>query len=237
VSFLKFKKHLKFDSDELRDILIVGIIFGFIVALGFNSGIANTFSRTEWVSYMIDMTVFSLILMFVFVLLLKMIGIALGYEVRFKLWYLGLLLGVFGGFITQGTLYMLLAGTSIVKPISHLRVGKYFGNYVLRDDAWINFLAFAGILVFALIIKPFTQINPIFNTFISMSVGLVLFGMLPLPFVPGGKIFFASHFLYLFSVGYLLLFAATLMFSTFIVALFAGLLGGLLFMLMYHLIY
>lgn len=235
MSIIKFKDNFKFSIEEFRDIVVVSSVFGFIVSFGINTTSA-TLSRSDWVSYLIDMIIFAFVLMSVYIVSIKLISIALGYYSKFQVWYIGLILGVIGGVLFQGKLYLLLPGPVFIKTIPTLRINKYFSNYTFRDDSWIQFLSLAVILIFALVIKPFVEFNPVFQTLISMCVAFVLFSMIPLPFTAGGKILFASKFMYLFSVGYLVTFSALLMYSTFIPALFGGLLGGLLFMILFHLI-
>ncbi|MFA6088819.1 MAG: hypothetical protein WC755_03065 [Candidatus Woesearchaeota archaeon] len=237
MSFLKFKHHFNTSLEEMRDVIVVGVVFGFVVSLGFNSGTTSDFSRIEWISYLLDMIIFGLVMMAVYVTAQKFIAIALGYNAKFQVWYLGLLLGVLGGFVSQGKAYILIPGAAFLKTIPTIRINKYFSNYTFRDDAWIQFLGLAFMLIFALVLKPFVVYNPEFHTFISMCVALVLFSMLPLPYTPGGKIFFSSKFVYLFGVGYLVMFSVLLMQASFIAALFGGLIGGLMFLIVYHLIH
>lgn len=235
LSIVKFKRHLKFNSEEFRDLLVVSIVFGFIASLGFDSGVSVDFSRAAWSGYMMTLTFFSIVLMFVYVLSQKLVGIAMGYDVSYKIWYLGLLLGVLGGFISQGILFLLLPGAVFVKTIPHLRITKYFTSYDFLEDAWIHFMGLAFVLIFAVALKPFVALNPIFGTFIAMCVGLVLCSLLPIPYLAGGKIFFASVYLYAFTLGYLIIFSAMLLYSTFITTLFAAIIGGLAFLILYHL--
>jgi hypothetical protein len=235
LSIIKFKSHFKFSLEEFRDLVVIASVFGFIVSLGFSSP-NDTFSRGDWVAYLIDTIILSFVLMLVYMICVKFISISLGYFSKIQVWYLGLLIGVIAGVLFQGRVYFLIPGPVFIKTIPNLRLKKYFHDYDFRDDSWIQFLSLACILIFALVIKPFIAFNPVFKTFIAMCISFVLFNMIPLPYSAGGKILFASKFMYLFSVGYLVTFSALLFYASFIAALFGGVIGGLLFMILFHLI-
>ena len=235
MSLIKFGRHLRFRVDELRDALVVSVVFAVIVSLGYQST-GDLVTRSEWMSYLLVILFFSLVMMGVYIFSQKAVGIMLGYDVKFQIWYLGLLVGVMFGFLSKGAIYLLIPGAVFVKTIPSLRIGKYFSGYTFREDAWIHFLGLAFLLVFAMALKPFAAASPIFGTFIAMCIAVALFGMLPLPYLAGGKILFSSKFLYLFSVGYLIVFSAMLLYSTVLLTLFTSVVGGLLFMLCYHFI-
>lgn len=182
------------------------------------------------------MTFISAIVIFSWSLLTKMIAITFGYKAFFKVWFTGLLVGVLGGFLSQGIIFILLCGSFGIKTIPKLRIGKFFPHYNPTEDAWIQFLSLASLLVLATVVKAISVENTFFFLLMKMLVSIAFFSLLPLPWIPGGRIWFCSHYLYLFSIGYVALFGSLIMFSTFSVALFGGVIGGLAWMALFHML-
>lgn len=108
--------------------------------------------------------------------------------------------------LTNNKLFIPFAATGIILLSSERahRLGKKFVRLTEVEEAKIHLAGnlFCLILImFASIITTLTSLN--LSSFVIVNIYLILFNMLPIPPLDGGKIFFGGITLYIFSITFL----------------------------------
>jgi len=187
------KKHVYFTNSEKLDFLITAVTLAFMFSFkqwggdkfSFANGIYHFLMDLFWVSVAI-MT---------HILAQKIYGAKLGYEVTYKKWGLGLLIGAFLTIATNGAINMVaVVGSIIILDIPALRTLEMRRGINYTDLAKISYAGIFANLMLAMIFKLFIPIFPEFaKTFMTMNIILALVAILPIPPLAGFNIFFAPE--------------------------------------------
>jgi hypothetical protein len=226
------KQNFSFSRDELKELFWTSLAFAFVLA----SYYQNLFVVEGDVRIVISdklLAFFLLAIMAVFlsmyfhVTLQKLIGIRLGYKVKYSYWLNGILIGLFISVITLGKIPLvsvfILPGAVTLEHISTLRLGKFRYGMNAKDIARVSLagpishiiiVTLLGMLYFS------TDKAPIISTLISANLLLLIYSMLPIP-----KIDFPTKMdsasdglgLFFFSRGVYLLCVITVLFYTILI--------------------
>src|SRR3989344_2190016 len=125
----KIKRYYKFNSHELRSLIISILIISFII------------SFKEWGTKSFDFGVgvfnlFNAILIVALSILVhdagqRIWGLAIGYRIEFKMWSFGLLFGLVIAFLSNGNLWLIVPSGFVLHHLAGHRLGwfRYGINY------------------------------------------------------------------------------------------------------------
>ena len=203
----RIKRFYKFTRQELLELLISVIVITFIWAF---KG-ANVDSVGEWiVNYIVNfiMIAFSF---WVHLTAQKLFGIYFGYRVEYRMWAVGLLLGVVVALITNGHFPLLLAGGISLMHLTRLRIGEFrygLNTFESMKTALAGPMANLFVVMFLKFVIWQTLGIPagwLDNMFIFNLV-FAIYMMLPIPPMPGVIIFYGSKLWYVFMFAFMLMY-------------------------------
>jgi hypothetical protein len=248
------REHFSFSKQELKELFWTSLAFAFMLT----SYYENLFSISTDVHIVItDATLAFFILaiicvfltMYIHVSLQKLVGIKLGYKVKYTYWVNGILIGLFLSVVTLGKVPVLsvfiLPGAVTLESIPKLRLGRFRYGINAKDIARISLAGplshilltmLLGIIFFAL------DRNQIVARIITANLLLLIYSMLPVPKIDlptridsasdGLGLFFFSRKVYVLCAVTVLFYAvliwATSIFS-FALAFLLGLVASLVF--------
>jgi len=196
----KIKRYFKFTPLELRSLIISILAIAFIISFtewGYGSvfdagvGLINFFNAVLIValSFLVHISV------------QRIWALGIGYRLEWKMWSVGLLLGVIVAFLSNGSVWLILPGGFIVHHMAGHRLGwfRYGINYwALALIAVVG--PFASIL-FVIIFKTLSGfvVNSLIQKVITFNIAYALYSLIPIPPLDGSKTFYGSRMLYVFS--------------------------------------
>jgi hypothetical protein len=231
-----FTKFLQFSPKEIRAMIITILIMTFIVA--FNDGQEN-FDLTLWMLNFLQWLLIVTSSFFVFVLAQRAWSLYEGYLPEYKLWWYGLMFGLIVAFVTRGHIWLLLPGGMMFKMSPIFRTGEFrHGQNVFLFSKISMFGPFAA-LFFAMAFKTLEVwfgISVISEAFVHrlflFNMALAAYSLLPIPPLPGSKIFFESRLVYALIFGSFAGYAILVLFNIYSL-IFALLIGVVVWAIFY----
>lgn len=224
--FESINKYLQFQKKEIRDIIITALIIGFIFSfknwgvISFDLGIG----LTNW----FGMILVALLALLVHIVVQKIVAIRKGYTVRYKMWIIGMLIGLYFCFISGGSWIFFLPGGIIFSAIAHKRLKYKQPAYQQRDAAFVSFFGpLSNILlafIFHLLILSGVS-NLLIEKAVFLNIFLAVYTILPLPQLEalfgklkigkpanldGFTILYYSRAFYIFALLFIILLALTI---------------------------
>lgn len=197
----KIKKYYTFTKHEARGLIISIIAVAFIV------------SFDKWGSKGFDLAagVFNLIASIVIVGLSILIhdagqriwGLAIGYKIEYKMWSIGLVLGLVTAFLNNGRvpyLWVIIPGTFMMHHLAGHRLGFFRYGINIIGQAMVALAGPLFTLFFIILLKILYSLFPsaLIMEAIRFNIIYNIINMLPIPLLDGGKIFFGSRMIYAF---------------------------------------
>lgn len=194
----KIKRYYKFNSHELRGLIISILIISFIISFkewgttsfGFGVGIFNLFN--------------SLLIVALSILVhdtgQRLWGLAIGYRVEFKMWSFGLLFGLVIAFLSNGNLWLIVPSGFVLHHLAGHRLGwfRYGINYFGQAMVALAGPLFTLMLIILLKVLTVFSSSALIEKAIIFNVVYLITSLLPIPPLDGSKIFFGSRMLYAF---------------------------------------
>jgi hypothetical protein len=186
------KAYLRFTNKELIQFFITVIFTAFF--LSFRYWGVDTFNLTEGLTNLLLSFLFILIFLFLHVAAQKATALWIGYTATYQYSLIGLLIGMFFVFFTNG-IPLLLIGTFWLTHSERLRLGKFRYGLNYSDVAKV---AFAGPLVNVLLIivlKPiyFATGSDFVFRLIVFNALIACFSLLPVPHNTGLNLFMKTR--------------------------------------------
>ncbi len=199
------RNYFSFKTVEYRGLILTTLILAFVI------------SFKQWgvgpnVDLVVGMTNFLNAILVVALALLvretarKIVGLAGGVVVEFRLWFFGLLIALVLTFLAQPLpfpIWFIIGGGFLVNHVPGLRLGffRYETNYwvvglVALAGAWANIWLAVFFKIISLAIGTTT---PIMGLAMKFNIFFALFNMLPLPPFDGLKAWYGSRLVYAFS--------------------------------------
>ena len=194
----KIKRYYKFNSHELRSLIISILIISFII------------SFKEWGTKSFDFGVgvfnlFNSILIVALSILVhdtgqRLWGLAIGYRIEFKMWSFGLLFGLVIAFLSNGNLWLIVPSGFVLHHLAGHRLGwfRYGINYFGQAMVALAGPLFTLMLIILLKVLTVFSASAIIEKAIIFNVVYLITSMLPIPPLDGSKIIFGSRMLYAF---------------------------------------
>lgn len=196
----KVKKYYKFTPTELRGFVISIFVFAFIISFrewGTGAEIDIGFGLINFLNALLVTS----LTFIVYHSAHRITALAAGFKAEYKMWGYGLLAGLILVFISNGKVWLLLPGGILYHHLAGHRLGwfryelNYFALGVLSLWGPIACLLLA---IFFKIIGNFT-FNALIDKAIILNLALAVYSMLPIPPLPGSKVFYGSRMLFAFS--------------------------------------
>ncbi|HYD04052.1 MAG TPA: hypothetical protein VEC16_07185 [Alphaproteobacteria bacterium] len=216
------RQHYSFTSQELKELFLTALAFAFMISSHYeglfqfvDSDLRLVISGS-FVGFLIFSTIIVFLSLYIHVALQKLVGIRLGYFVKYNYWANGILLGLFLSIITFGRIPLIiplsafiLPGSIVLEHIPKLRLGKFRYGINAKDIARVALmgpLSHVFIITFLGFIYFATGKNPIISRLIIANILLMMYSMLPVPRIDspirmdgatdGLGIFFYSRWVY-----------------------------------------
>ena len=192
----KIKRYFTFNKEEVLAFGASSLVIGFMFA----------FRNFTLLNLILAMGIVFVSLL-VHVSIQKVTGLHDGLGVEFKIWWMGLLIGLVITFITNGRLWwVVFPGGIVFSMLSRHRLGKFRYGMNYWPMGIIAFSGPVGSIVFGTIFK---NINlyilgngfPLFDKIFIFNLVLAAAQMLPIPPLDGHYMFFASRSTYAFLLG------------------------------------
>ena len=191
------KENYSFSKQELAELFWTSLAFAFMITVHYTNlfsivGTGNlriTYSGDVLMFFILSLVVIPLV-MYLHVALQKLVGIKLGYKVKYTYLLNGILIGLFLCIITipVGKIPLLsifiLPGAVTLEHIPKLRLGKFRYGTNAKDIARVSLAGpLAHILISTIlgIIYFTTNKNPIIFNLIIANLLLMIYSMLPVP--------------------------------------------------------
>ena len=197
----KIKRYYVFDKKEIRALIITVIVVGFIISFK-DWGIGQTVNVKLGLFNLFNAIVITSLALLVKLSFQRIMGLIAGLKVEYRMWSIGLGLGLIVSFISNGGLWLLFPGSIIIHHMAGHRLGffRYDVNYF--GLALVSVMGPVGNLFLAILFK-FLSIfvsSPLIEKAIILNIVLALLSMLPIPPLDGSKVFYGSRMMYAFSV-------------------------------------
>jgi len=187
------KENYSFSKQELAELFWTSLAFAFMIS----SYYENLFSvstdvriviTSAFVSFFILSLMVIFLAMYLHVVLQKLVGIKLGYKVKYTYWLNGILIGLFISVVTLGKIPLLsifiLPGAVTLEHLPKLRLGKFRYGTNAKDIARVSLAGpLAHILLSTVlgIIYFSTNKNSLVFHLIIANLLLLIYSMLPVP--------------------------------------------------------
>jgi len=235
----RIKKYYRFDIDELKGIVISSLILGF--AISFREWGLERFNLIYGLYNLLGGILIAALSILFHVSVQKIIGLHIGFDAKYKMWWYGLLAGLIITFITNGNVWWLVVpGGVACTIIGRYRLGKFrYGmNYVALG--FVGVLGPVASIVFGSFFKNLDIFlgvaHPIIDKIFIFNLVYAVCTMLPIPPLDGHLTFFASRPWYVFLFG--LVFAYSILIIVFeIYSWILALVVGGLMVLVYYIFY
>jgi len=194
----KIKKYYKFTPSELWGFLASIIALSFIISF-------RAWGRTEFnlITGLFNWFNAALIMILVFIVYVtaqKIAGLSKGTRVEYKVWSIGLLIGILFAFVSRGRIWVLLPGSILIHHLAGHRLGYfryelgYFAQGMISVAGTIALITLAALFK---IVNAFLA-NSLLDKIILVCVVMAIYDILPIPPMTGSKLFFGSRLTYAF---------------------------------------
>jgi hypothetical protein len=187
------KEHYSFSKQELTEVFWTSLAFAFMLT-SYYEGLFSVVKDVRIVITDSILSFFLLSLVVVFIILYchvalqKIVGIKLGYNIKYSYWLNGILLGLFLSIVTLGKVpvlsLLILPGAVTLEHLPKLRLGKFRYGTNAKDIARVSLAGPLSHIILSTILGIFffaTNKNPIIAHLITANLLLMLYSMLPVP--------------------------------------------------------
>ncbi len=222
MDFYTIKKYFSFSPEEIRGIIVTVFFLGFIFS--FREWGGKTFDLHSGIFNWINTSIVVLLALLVYLSAQRIMGIRRGYKTEYKMWFWGLLAGVLMSFLSSGYLPLAFLGTVFVYHLEGHRLGSFRYGINYRDLGVISMVGPLSLIIMAIIFKivAFASASPLVEKLMLVCIFLAPVNMLPLPWIDGGNVFFASRTLWVFAFVGIVAASALLYFFNSILAIVLG---------------
>ncbi|MBU2560718.1 MAG: hypothetical protein KKD17_00310 [Nanoarchaeota archaeon] len=229
----KVKRYYPLESFEKRGLVIALLILSFIFS--FRDWGVERFDVAMGVRNLIITLILVAIAMAVRELAHRTIAIWLGYKSQYKLWLLGLVIGLVVAFVSNGYLFFIAPGTMIITHLAVHRLGKAHYELSYKHLGWIAMAGPIANMLLAVVFKTLSVATaiPVFEKAMIINIWIALFDMVPIPPFNGSRTFFGSRYVYVFVLGALIGCAAMLFYMGGILPIIGALILGALVLLVF----
>ncbi|HIH39042.1 hypothetical protein J4460_00850 [Candidatus Woesearchaeota archaeon] len=231
----KVKRYFRFSAEEIRNIVIVTLVFAFIMSFR-DWGIDKIDPAFGSRSFLLTAIVVG-VGVIVHESMHKLAALYMGFRYEGRLWLYGLFFGLVLAFVTRGHLFLLFSTGPFFYHMAVHRTGLFRYGLNYWDQAKTIYPAILSNVILAgmfkiisvgSIIIPSGTAAPsyVISQAIRFNLYYAIFNMMPIPPMDGATCFFTSRGWYVFFFGCILIYAV-LVLTLGIYSMFATLLGGI----------
>ena len=200
MDFYTIKKHFTFSWDEIKSIIVTVFFLGFMFSFR-EWGTGESFNFGAGIYNWINSGIVVLLALLIYISCQRIMGIRKGYRTEYRMWFWGLLVGLAFTFATLGYFVLAFLGIVIIYHLEGHRLGSFRYGLNYKDLGVISLSGPLALIIFALIFKiiSFASASPLVQKFTVVCVMMASVNMLPIPWIDGGNVFFASRTLWVFS--------------------------------------
>jgi hypothetical protein len=248
------KENYSFSTQELKELFFTSLAFAFTLTSHYAGlFVINTDVRLSITDSALSFFILSLLVvflaMYIHVALQKLVGIKLGYKVKYSYWLNGILIGLFLSVMTLGKVSVLslfiLPGAVTLEHLPKLRLGKFRYGMNAKDIARISLAGPLAHIIITLVLGIVyfnTGKSAVVFHLITANLLLLIYSMLPIPKLDiptkidsasdGLGIFFFSRKIYVLCLVIVLFYAIMIWVATsfsFVIAFTLGLLTTMIY--------
>ena len=243
---------MEWTKKEIRHFIVAVFLLEFIFGLNDR---AEVFNAPHYITNLFQVFLGAIIILFVFVLAQKVWAFKYGASVEFNVWwikryyfypgaslpkkikffgkevvwnhfYIGPIISVLVTLASQGTSYFCFIGSTIVTEHKKYHAGERYRHMLTFESAQIGFAGVVSVLV--LVLMAIAAGKEMFASFILMGMYFIGFQLIPLPRLAGGRLFFDSLPLYVFTVALVISSLLVAWYFSVIAAIIAGIIVALI---------
>jgi len=199
MDFYTIKKYFSFSKEEIISIIVTVFFLGFMFS--FRDWGTTSFNFQDGVFNLVNSMLVVLLALLVYTSCQRLMGIRRGYKTEYKMWFWGLIAGVVITFATSGHFVLAFLGTVMVYHLEGQRLGSFRYGLNYRDLGIISLMGPLSMIILAVIFKAISlvSLSPLVDKAVIVCMLIACVNMLPLPWIDGGNVFFASRMLWVFS--------------------------------------
>jgi hypothetical protein len=194
-----YKKYLKFDKKEIRNLIISAIVIAFIVS--FNEwGEGKTAELSVGLFNLSISFIITLAALLLFMFFCKGAAIKRGYSATLSMSNPMILISIMIAFFSYGTVWFFPFFGITVEHNKQLRLGMFRYQMNLKEIAFASFAGPFFLLLSAFILRWIFGTGSLMELVVKIFIAIAVYTMLPLPKTNGMNIFFNSrpkYFMYL----------------------------------------
>lgn len=194
----KLKRYYRFSPSELRGFIISILVLSFIVS--FREWGRERFSLISGLFNWFNAALIVTLVFIVYNFVQRIAGWSVGYNAEYKMWTIGLLIGLIVAFVSRGRIWVLLPGGVLIHHLAGHRLGhfRYGLNYFQH-----GMVAVAGTFALITMAALFKILNTVFyssllDKLILFCVVFAIYDIMPIPPLSGSRLFFGSRMTYAF---------------------------------------
>jgi hypothetical protein len=197
----KFKRYFWATREEYLGMAVAILCIAFIISFR-DWGSGEVFSFSEGMLNLMEAIVIVALSFSVFDAGQRLWGLAINYRLRYKVWSLGLLVGLIVCFLTNGSVWLILPSGFLVEHLTAYRLGWFRYGINMYGQGLMALGGPIACLLLIIVIKLFSFVLP--ATFVEKAVMFnfvyIITQMIPFPPLAGSKMYFGSKMVYAFTM-------------------------------------
>lgn len=233
----KVKKYFRFNTDEIKSMIIAILIIGFIIS--FKEWGYETFNWTIGLRNLLSSILIVASCIIVCQTAHKIAALKAGFTAEFKMWLYGLVIGIVLILVTRGNLWFITPGGIVIYHMASHRLGYFRYGVNMWALGMISLAGPLAVIVFGGFFKTLTLYTALpLNVFLvdklfEFSLIYAFFNLLPIPPLVGANLFFASRNWYAFIMGCVIAYVVMVVFFNFYSYIWAIIIGFIIWLLYY----
>lgn len=194
----KIKRYYKFSRSELIGFIASILVLSFIIS--FREWGKEEFNLMVGLFNWFNAALIVTLVFIVYNAAQRIAGWSMGYNAEYKMWMIGLLIGLVFAFVSRGRMWILLPGGILIHHLAGHRLGhfRYGLNYFQH-----GMIAVAGTVALITMAALFKIVNAninnsLLNKLIVFCVIFAIYDILPIPPLTGSRLFYGSRMVYAF---------------------------------------
>ncbi len=235
----KIKRYYRFSRSEFLSFIVAVIVLSFIVSFrewGSGSEVNLAAGLFNW---------FNAALLFVLIFIFynfaqRVSGLSVGYNVEYKIWSVGLLIGVVFAFASRGRIWVLVPGGILIHHLAGHRLGHFRYDLSNFAQGMISVAGTVSLITLAALFKVLNSffVSTLLDKFILICVVMAIYDILPIPPLTGSKLFFGSRMVYAFMAGTIIVAGILLLLDiNVLMAIIGSIIIGIILWLVYYIFF
>lgn len=199
----RIKESFYFTKTEWKHLLLSILVITF--AFAYDDKQSN-FVFVSWLLNFVKLLIIVTMAVMLHVTVQKVFALYIGFRAEYKLWSLGFYITVLATLLTQGKWYIIIPGGITFYQMVILRLGHFRYGLNMMTSSVIAMLGPLSNLIIATFWETLALngiLPELFHLMTFINLYYAVFSMLPLPFLDGFHMFYASRMMYVFFFGFL----------------------------------